>query len=124
MVDTFGDFGDDFTDENWENYAAWFTRMMQSENVNTVQQGVEASHITNTWDAFVKDRLLQERGVEASPSQLAALDIVRREFLDVDVIAGTAGRGAGTRQILRDIGTGRFVGIRDVVGRITGRRRR
>lgn len=103
-----------------ELYADWFNRMLRSENLDLSILGAEASHVQDAFEDFVRNRLLNERGAPATDAQIRALDSVRRAFLDVDIIA-EAGRVRGrvtTR--FRDIATGRFTGLRNVVNRITG----
>lgn len=101
-------------------YADWFDRMLRSDNLDLSIMGAEASHVQDAFEDFIRDRLLNERGTFATDAQIRALDNVRRAFLDVDIIA-EAGRVRGrvtTR--FRDIGTGRFAGLRQVINRITG----
>lgn len=111
---------DDFEPGIIALYADWFDRMLRSENLDTSIMGAQASHIQDAFEDFIRDRLFDERGQIASGAQLRALDDVRRAFLDVDIIA-EAGRVRGrvtTR--FRDIGTGRFAGLKQVINRITG----
>ena len=101
-------------------YADWFDRMLRSDNHDLSILGAESSHIQDAFEDFIRDRLFAERGFEATGSQLRALDNVRRAFLDVDVIA-EAGRVRGrTVTRYRDIDTGRFTGLRNIIGRLTG----
>lgn len=111
---------DDFEPDVIALYADWFDRMLRSDNLDLSNMGAQASHVQDAFEDFVRDRLRNERGTIATDAQLRALDNVRRAFLDVDIIA-EAGRVRGrvvTR--FRDIGTGRFAGLRNVINRISG----
>lgn len=106
--------------ENPALYADWFDRMLRSDNLDLAIMGAEASHIRDAFEDFVRGRILSERGLPITQLQLRALDSVRRAFLDVDIVAEARRvRGRVTTQF-RDIGTGRFAGLRSIVRRITG----
>lgn len=111
---------DKFAPEVVALYADWFDRMLRSDNLDLTIMGAEASHIQDAFEDFIRDRLLNERGTPATGLQLQVLDSVRRAFLDVDIIAeGGSVRGRAVTRF-RDIGTGRFTGLRQIINRITG----
>lgn len=110
----------EFEGENPALYADWFDRMLRSDNLDLAILGAESSHIRDAFEDFVRDRIFNERGFSITQPQLRALDSVRRAFLDVDIIAeGRRVRGR-VQTSFRDIATGRFVGLRSIVRRITG----
>jgi hypothetical protein len=99
-------------------YADWFDRMLRSDNLDLSVLGAQASHISDAFEDFIRDRLFQERGFSATDNQIQVLDRVRRAFLDVDAIAEAGTVRGRTVTRFRDIATGRFTGLRNIISKI------
>lgn len=95
-------------------YADWFDRMLRSDNLDLSTLAASSTHIQDAFEDFVRNKLINERGFDATPEQVNALESVRRAFLDADILV-EAGRTRGrvtTR--FRNILTGRFTNIRRI----------
>lgn len=95
-------------------YADWFDRMLRSDNLDLSELAAASSHIQDAFEDFVRGRLIDERGFDATPEQVNALESVRRAFLDADVLV-EAGRVRGrTSTRFRNVLTGRFTNLRNI----------